>query len=68
VLLDTHTWIWAASDEAGRLGPKTRRLIERAAADAKLHVTTASVFEITALALPGRLRLNKLVRVSDAGA
>lgn len=59
MLLDTHAWIWAATDEPGKLGPKTRRLIARAAAAGTLIVTTASVFEITALATAGRLRLNQ---------
>ena len=59
MLLDTHAWIWAATDEPGRLGPKTRRAISRAAAAGTLLVTTASVFEITALATAGRLRLNQ---------
>lgn len=59
MLLDTHTWIWAAADEPGKLGPKTRRLIARAAAGGTLIVTAASVFEITALATAGRLRLNQ---------
>jgi PIN domain nuclease of toxin-antitoxin system len=59
MLLDTHAWIWAAADEPGKLGPKTRRLIARAAAAGSLFVTTASVFEITALATAGRLRLNQ---------
>ncbi len=59
MLLDTHTWIWAAADAQGKLGPKTRRLIARAAVAGTLLVTTASVFEITALATAGRLRLNQ---------
>ncbi len=59
MLLDTHAWIWAAADESGKLGPKTRRVIARAAAASTLLVTTASVFEITALATAGRLRLNQ---------
>jgi PIN domain nuclease of toxin-antitoxin system len=59
MLLDTHAWIWAAVDEPGRLGAKTRRAIARAAAAGTLFVTTASVFEITALATAGRLRLNQ---------
>lgn len=59
MLLDTHAWIWAAADEPGRLGPKTRRLIARAASAGTLMVTTASAFEITALATAGRLRLNQ---------
>jgi PIN domain nuclease of toxin-antitoxin system len=59
MILDTHAWIWAAADEPGKLGPKTRRLIARAAATETLYVTTASIFEITALATAGRLRLNQ---------
>ena len=59
MLLDTHAWIWAAADEPAKLGPKTRRLIARAAAAGTLLVTTASVFEITALATAGRLRMNQ---------
>ena len=59
MLLDTHAWIWAAADAPEKLGPKTRRLIARAAAAGTLLVTTASVFEITALATAGRLRLNQ---------
>ncbi len=59
MLLDTHAWIWAASGETAKLGPKTLRAIERAAAGGTLLVTTASVFEITALATAGRLRLNQ---------
>lgn len=59
MLLDTHAWIWAADDAAGKLGPKTRRSIARAASTGTLLVATASVFEITALSLAGRLRLNQ---------
>jgi PIN domain nuclease of toxin-antitoxin system len=59
MLLDTHAWIWAAADETRRLGPKTRRGIARAAAAGRLLVSTASAFEITALATSGRLRLNQ---------
>lgn len=59
MLLDTHAWIWAAADVPGKLGPKTRRAMTRAAGAGTLLVTTASVFEITALATAGRLRLNQ---------
>jgi len=59
MLLDTHVWIWAASQEPRKLGPKTQRAIARAATAGTLLVTTASVFEITALATAGRLRLNQ---------
>jgi PIN domain nuclease of toxin-antitoxin system len=59
MLLDTHAWVWAAADEPGKLGPKTRRLISKAAAAGTLMVAAASVFEITALATAGRLRFNQ---------
>jgi PIN domain nuclease of toxin-antitoxin system len=39
VLLDTHIWIWAAADEPGKLGPKTRRAITKAGAAGTLLVT-----------------------------
>jgi PIN domain nuclease of toxin-antitoxin system len=62
VLLDTHVWIWAA-DGGGRLGPKTlRRLARRAGTgSASLFVSTASVFEMTALHTAGRLQLDRPV-------
>jgi PIN domain nuclease of toxin-antitoxin system len=72
MLLDTHVWIWAAADAPGRLGPKTRRMIARAAAAGTLLVATPSAFEIIALAVAGRLRLNqsaeKWIRDSVAGS
>ena len=61
MLLDTHVWIWAAADAPRRLGPKTRRLIAKAARDGELFVSTASVFEITALVTAARLKLTQPV-------
>lgn len=58
MLLDTHIWIWAAADEPGRIGPRTRRRIERAAAAGDVYVSSASAFEVTALCTAGRLGLS----------
>ncbi len=60
LLLDTHVWIWAASD-APALGAKARRLLHRIAAAGGLHVSSASVFEIAALHTAGRLLLTRPV-------
>jgi PIN domain nuclease of toxin-antitoxin system len=60
VLLDTHVWIWAAEGSA-RLGPRTRRLLNREAAAGRLHVSAVSAFEISALSAAGRLVLSQPV-------
>lgn len=67
VLLDTHVWIWAATGES-RLGRAARRLIDREAARDQVRVSVASVFEVSALATAGRLRLSVPVErwVEDA--
>ena len=57
-LLDTHVWIWAAAGDRGRLGPRTRRLFERAQQDGAMRVSAMSVFEVVALCAAGRLRLS----------
>lgn len=59
MLLDTHAWVWTAADVEGRLGPKTRASVAKAAAAGLVCVSTASAFEIAALATAGRLRLNQ---------
>lgn len=58
MLLDTHVWIWAAADVPNRIGPKTRRRLEKAAAAGSLYVSTASALEVTALCTAGRLVLS----------
>jgi PIN domain nuclease of toxin-antitoxin system len=60
MLLDTHVWIWAAVGSP-RLGPRTRRLLDREAAAGRLYVSAVSAFEISALAAAGRLVLNQPV-------
>ena len=57
MLLDTHTWIWAALHDTKRLGPRTAREIERAASRGVAAVSVVSVFELTTLATGGRVRL-----------
>lgn len=59
MLLDTHVWIWAAADVPRKLGPKTRRLLTRAATQGTVYVSAASAFEITALHTAGRLKFNQ---------
>lgn len=58
MLLDTHVWIWSAAGETARIGPKTRRQLEKAAAKGGLMVSSASAFEIAALVTMGRLVLS----------
>ena len=56
MLLDTHIWIWLAAGDAGRIGPKTRRQLDRARAPRAPFVSTVSIFEIAALQTAGRLQ------------
>ncbi len=58
MLLDTHVWVWAAAGETERIGPKTRRHLDKAGASGGLMVSTASAFEIAALSTLGRLVLS----------
>jgi PIN domain nuclease of toxin-antitoxin system len=57
VLLDTHVWLWAVEDAAGRLGRQTRRLLSKTEARSTLRISVVSVFEVIALHAAGRLRL-----------
>jgi PIN domain nuclease of toxin-antitoxin system len=58
-LLDTHVWIWTLEMETGRIGRRTRRAIDRWAAQDALRVSTVSIFEVSALHAAGRLRLSR---------
>ncbi len=62
MLLDTHVWIGAANGGA-KLGPKTRRRLEKSSGGiaTTAFVSTVSVFEIVALHTAGRLRFNQPV-------
>ena len=57
MLLDTHVWLWAVEDDAGRLGRQARRLLLKAEARAALRISVVSIFEVIALHAGGRLRL-----------
>lgn len=59
LLLDTHAWIWTVEGNARRIGQRARRLIARAAAQAAVHISPATLFEIVALHTAGRLRLSR---------
>ncbi|HEX7780666.1 MAG TPA: type II toxin-antitoxin system VapC family toxin [Vicinamibacterales bacterium] len=59
MLLDTHVWIWMATDAPGRLGRRTRRLLARATGSRAPFVSTMSVFEIAALHTAGRLAFTR---------
>jgi PIN domain nuclease of toxin-antitoxin system len=61
VLLDTHVWIWLVMDAPGRLGPRTRRRLMKAAGAAAPHVSAVSALEIAALHVTGRLHLTQPV-------
>lgn len=59
MLLDTHAWIWAV-DGPGKLGAKTRRRLTKASETTAggLSISTASIFEVTALHTAGRLQFS----------
>lgn len=58
MLLDTHVWIWATTGDP-RIGPRTRRVLNRGAAAGRVAVSAVSAFEISALCAAGRLVLNQ---------
>ncbi len=58
MLLDTHVWIWSAAGNTARIGPRTRRALNKAAATGGLMVSSASAFEIASLVSLGRLALS----------
>ena len=55
IILDTHTWIWWAS-EPGRLGRKAARLIRSARS---VGVAAISCWEVATLAEKNRIRLDR---------
>lgn len=59
LLLDTHVWYWAITDDSRRLGRRTRRLLARAGSDNNVLVSVVSVFELVALHALGRIRLDR---------
>jgi PIN domain nuclease of toxin-antitoxin system len=57
LLFDTHAWIWTVEGDARRVGRRARRLISQAGARDAVRVSPATLFEIVALHVAGRLRL-----------
>ena len=60
ILLDTHSWVWWASD-AGELSKPARRAIDDAVAEGRGLVSSISVWEVAMLVARGRLRLTMAV-------
>lgn len=56
VLLDTHAWVWWVSDPQ-YLSEGARQVIDGAAAEARLYVSSISVWEVAMLVARGRLEL-----------
>ena len=56
IVLDTHAWVWWASDP-DQLSPQAREAVDEAVAAGGLHISAISVWELTMLADRGRLRL-----------
>lgn len=61
MLLDTHAWIWAVEGDRGRIGSRSRGLIDRAHVRDAVHISPVTLFEIVALHAAGRLRLARTV-------
>lgn len=55
IVLDTHAWIWFASDPA-KLGKETRRLLRR---ERVRGVAAISCWEVAMLAARGRIELDR---------
>ncbi|MGH6953590.1 MAG: type II toxin-antitoxin system VapC family toxin [Alphaproteobacteria bacterium] len=56
LVLDTHVWLWLASD-AAQLSAQAHDAIERAATDGALHVAAISTWEAAMLDARGRIAL-----------
>jgi PIN domain nuclease of toxin-antitoxin system len=56
IVLDTHAWVWWAS-EPERLSAPARRVVEEAAREDGLLVSSISVWEVAMLVARGRLEL-----------
>lgn len=57
IVLDTHAWIWWAA-EPEKLSAKARDLVEAAAAEGEVYVSSISAWEVAMLVDRGRLRLS----------
>jgi PIN domain nuclease of toxin-antitoxin system len=57
IVLDTHSWVWWASD-SGELSKPARKAIDDAVAADRALVSSISVWEVAMLAARDRLRLS----------
>ena len=60
IVLDTHSWVWWASD-AGELSKPARTAIDAAVAEGRGLVSSISVWEVAMLVTRGRLKLTMAV-------
>jgi PIN domain nuclease of toxin-antitoxin system len=58
LLLDTHIWIWLINGDPTLL-PKTRDLINEAAEQGQVFLSTISTWEVSMLEAHGRITLSK---------
>ena len=56
VLLDTHIWVWETAGGT-QLSPSTRRIINEAAQTGQLRLSAISIWEVSLLALRGKIKL-----------
>jgi PIN domain nuclease of toxin-antitoxin system len=61
ILLDTHAAVWLALD-SNPLGKRSRRMVEKAAADGELAISAVSFWEIALLITKHRMRRPDSVR------
>jgi len=57
IVLDTHAWVWWVA-EPERLSPEARDLIEKAAVEGEVYVSSISTWEVAMLVDRGRLTLS----------
>lgn len=55
--LDTHVWVWSVDGDTGRIGRRTRQMLQRAQSRAAIRVSPMAIFELAALHTLGRVRL-----------
>jgi PIN domain nuclease of toxin-antitoxin system len=60
IVLDTHAWIWWVSNPA-LLSEEARRIVDGAAADRGIFISSISAWEVAVLVARGRLRLTMSV-------
>ena len=57
ILLDTHTWIWWVNDIT-KLSESTEQIINKAAAEKNIYISSISVWVVALLVGKNKLKLN----------